>query len=759
MLERLEWISAARQPLPPSADDDVQMDDDELRSTVSRSEVDPQFATSSDQVGLVGSSEPLRPFGVHKLSGISSHHDDPYENTGDYLDARRRSFKPSPGSQQRLAEVPTSIDSASVNQEIAHPYESVYRPQASIDGSINYYPTGTSNPGHNDKAHQYQQEHSSGYYQQAQSTIPIPYPPGQSTHDIYYQPGVNAQWTPGHHHPGSDFYRSSSWPPHLISYSNPPMFSIPSNNSGQRQVMVPQQNPIMSLRRSGEDRIALTDVMNEGLDHLIGRDDPMFLNYTGPAISPLPKVSHNRPPGPVTARRNPLGQCISIDTNPSISIFSSLLHSTTPPEPWIPLSFLEEDKLQVQIPDVDATDLDMRSRLWLLVRLLKFGTQFSGRKLDALLRGDQSGIVMNRAFVCGAQWFGIVPYAGVDATPAMVCFYARRVQTAWESLAELFRGDDYRASLQAAVFVASSHAYMCMPQTALLYIQKSCDFIKAGDLQFVPTCGRPPEFSEDLHETLAALSQTIYWANYFFLMRGGPEPRATAKLEMEFRRELPQTYPILFKICPLTMRTQGILLVRDMILLTGVLPANSVELGLWRQSCDRILESLEVFSQNLLDNVKIFREHGDKSGVDVIGSSCIACLAHLAVLYEVISRADSVAKVGMGNRCDSALQILGTLTSELHFDEYTYLDLLLGDSWKKSLTVFDARIESLPFEESEQLRHFRKVVGEVYSDFRARLPDCEPPIIYSLSMGVDGTTEESTYPSLMSAEVRMKFGI
>ena len=35
-----------------------------------------------------------------------------------------------------------------------------------------------------------------------------------------------------------------------------------------------------------------------------------------------------------------------------------------------------------------------------------------------------------------------------------------------------------------------------------------------------------------------------------------------------------QAYPILFKICPLTMRTQGILLVRDAILLIGVIPAD-----------------------------------------------------------------------------------------------------------------------------------------------------------------------------------------
>ena len=126
---------------------------------------------------------------------------------------------------------------------------------------------------------------------------------------------------------------------------------------------------------------------------------------------------------------------------------------------------------------------------------------------------------------------------------------------------------------------------------ALLYIQKSYDFIKVGNVQFVPTYGRPPEFSEDLHETLVALLQTIYWTNYLFLACGGPEPRATAGLEKEFREELPvggvASILLLVKlifsdskrirfseICPLTMWTHGILLVRDAIVLLGILPTD-----------------------------------------------------------------------------------------------------------------------------------------------------------------------------------------
>ena len=180
-----------------------------------------------------------------------------------------------------------------------------------------------------------------------------------------------------------------------------------------------------------------------------------------------------------------------------------------------------------------------------------------------MLRGDQSGTVLNRWFVCGPQALGMPFLPGFNDIPGIAQFYARRTQTGWEGLVELFKESDYRTKVQASVLVAAGHVLIRMPQTALLYIKKSCDFIKAGNLQFAPTYGRPPEFSEDLHETLAALSQTVYWANYVYLMCSGPEPRATAGLEKAFRRELPvgsptskllylhlflrqQAYPLLF---------------------------------------------------------------------------------------------------------------------------------------------------------------------------------------------------------------------
>jgi len=260
--------------------------------------------------------------------------------------------------------------------------------------------------------------------------------------------------------------------------------------------------------------------------------------------------------GLVLVRRNSLGQRISLDSNPSISIASSFIPPIIPPEPRIPLSFLGEEKLQVQYSETEATDLDLRlcvpewecsitnspldvSRLWVLPRLLKLGVQFSPKRLDAFIRGDQSGAVLDRAFVCGAHVLGMLFSPDVDDSPAMIRHHARRGQIAWECLAELFQSKNYAVTAQAVMKVAAAYILIRMTHPGILYIQKSCDAIEAGNLQFVPTCGRAPEFSEDLHEVLVTLSQTMYWSNYVFLMRGGPEPRATARLEKEFRLDLP----------------------------------------------------------------------------------------------------------------------------------------------------------------------------------------------------------------------------
>jgi len=87
---------------------------------------------------------------------------------------------------------------------------------------------------------------------------------------------------------------------------------------------------------------------------------------------------------------------------------------------------------------------------------------------------------------------------------------------------------------------------------------------------------------------------------------------------------------------------------------------------------------LEDLSKNLFENTRTFREQGDENGTDVSCDSCVACLAHLAILYDVVCRTDPAAGSEMYGFCDSALERLGMITSEHRTEEYTCHDLLLG---------------------------------------------------------------------------------
>lgn len=86
------------------------------------------------------------------------------------------------------------------------------------------------------------------------------------------------------------------------------MIQTQGNNRGRREGMVPQrsyvphhrqnyfdqfipEDPITFFNRSGREGISLIDVMCGKFDYLIGRDDLMFPNYTGPAISLRLEVS------------------------------------------------------------------------------------------------------------------------------------------------------------------------------------------------------------------------------------------------------------------------------------------------------------------------------------------------------------------------------------------------------------------------------------------------------------------------------------
>lgn len=72
-----------------------------------------------------------------------------------------------------------------------------------------------------------------------------------------------------------------------------------------------------------------------------------------------------------------------------------------------------------------------------------------------------------------------------------------------------------------------------------------------------------------------------------------------------------------------------------------------------------------------------FVQLGDSHGAEIIQSSCVGCLAHLAMLCDFVGRQEPNSKPQMDEICDWSLGQLGDLTQEMSFDEYTYLELLL----------------------------------------------------------------------------------
>jgi len=167
----------------------------------------------------------------------------------------------------------------------------------------------------------------------------------------------------------------------------------------------------------------------------------------------------------------------------------------------------------------------------------KLGVHFGPEKREALIRGDISNAVVNRYFVYSFQAIGMHLSGDPDESPAMVRLRAVYGQKAWESLIEIYRTDSQKLKAQGLLFFVHSLILMGFPAGAQLYLLKVCELINAGNLQFLPVYGHPPELSDQVREDAAVLSQAVYLENYFYLVLGGPEPMRTARIEEEFRQD------------------------------------------------------------------------------------------------------------------------------------------------------------------------------------------------------------------------------
>ena len=99
--------------------------------------------------------------------------------------------------------------------------------------------------------------------------------------------------------------------------------------------------------------------------------------------------------------------------------------------------------------------------------------------------------------------------------------------------------------------------------------------------------------------------------------------------------------------------------------------------GQWEEICNGLVTRLDECSDTLLRNIRRFVETGDTHGAEIVQGGCVGCLAHLAVVCDLVGRLEPNSKPQMDTVCDSSLERLGSLTQETNFEEYTFLDLLL----------------------------------------------------------------------------------
>lgn len=173
-----------------------------------------------------------------------------------------------------------------------------------------------------------------------------------------------------------------------------------------------------------------------------------------------------------------------------------------------------------------------------LCRSNKLGIRLTSEKQQAMLRGDTSGAVINPFFVHCAQVLGMYFCEGMENSPIMAELHAREAGMGFDSLVEIFKIRDWGLMAQVGVWLMAGSIILRLSGTIHLHIRTCCEAINTGRLQFIPTYGQPPEFSEDLHEKLSVLSQIIYFENFSFLTCGGTKPTMTTKIEMEFRHQL-----------------------------------------------------------------------------------------------------------------------------------------------------------------------------------------------------------------------------
>ena len=185
------------------------------------------------------------------------------------------------------------------------------------------------------------------------------------------------------------------------------------------------------------------------------------------------------------------------------------------------------------------------SRLNALRRYATMGLRLRGDKQEAIMRGDLCGTAVHPFFVHHAHALGMHYCAALPNGKTAIIMQATYAQFTWESMADISEGQDRFLLLEAMFALAASCLFLRWLDITRTYLLKAIHIANECHMSFVPKDLSAPPFSGDVHEHIVQLSQLIYLENFLFLTRNGVEPKATSRLEREFRTELEVTNPLL----------------------------------------------------------------------------------------------------------------------------------------------------------------------------------------------------------------------
>lgn len=172
---------------------------------------------------------------------------------------------------------------------------------------------------------------------------------------------------------------------------------------------------------------------------------------------------------------------------------------------------------------------------------MSMGLRLRSDKQEAIMRGDLCGKVVHPFFVHQAHALGMHYSASLPGGKTAIIMQARYAQLTWESMASISQDQDHFLLLEAMFALASSCLLLRWLGITQAYLLKAVCIANERHITFVPEDSPAPVFSGDVHEHIAQLSQLIYLENFLFLTRRGVEPKATSRLEKEFRTELEVT--------------------------------------------------------------------------------------------------------------------------------------------------------------------------------------------------------------------------